>query len=150
MGVTLEAEAARSGEQADVAGHQRRQTRRARPGSTSGCCGILSGDGVVHQHAVIAGVGDIQAGSVGQGETRKIQRRSADGRVGRIAVDIRAVGGAQDGVIVRDSGDHILLADLDVGRLTVRGRNGVPDQDAAEAQIGDEQMHSVAGHRSRD
>ena len=71
-------------------------------------CGILRGDLVVDQHAIIAPVGDEQACPVRQSKTRRIHGLAANGWVESSSTRVGA-GGAQPSHIVRDSADKVQL-----------------------------------------
>ena len=124
---------------------------------------VLSRNLVVYQDAIVTAIGDEQPSAPDQGKAREVQGGVADGGVGRIAVAVVAVGrGTQDrGLLVRgigrigservvgDRAVHVGLPDDDIGAGVVRGRNGVPDEHAVVAEVGDNQTDSVGRHGHR-
>src|SRR5260370_33311791 len=124
---------------------------------------VAGGNLIEHQNTVIAAVGDKQAVVRRQRETGKIHRRIAVSRIGGVVVDVGAVGhlakyrslyrghgsvGGADGVgVISDRTDHVGLADDHVGSRTIGRRNRVPDEYAAIAQDGDEEVDAIGSDR---
>ena len=133
--------------------------------------------GVVHQDAVVASIGHEQHPIHDQSESREIQGALAPLRIARhVGIDLlalrrerdcqgnirrrglvlapgavvvqRAQRGAQVRAVVRQALREVGLADHHVRRGLVLGRHRVVDQDAVEAEIGDE--HLAARDRDRD
>ena len=119
------------------------------------------GDRLVHQNAVVAAVGHEQPLAVREGEARKVQRRLAQVRVGGVPVAVFSVrdlahrgcldasGGIRRESVVRNAGDHVLLAQSDIRGRVVPGRNRVPDQHPALAEVANEEALAVRAHGRR-
>ena len=134
-------------------------------------------DGIVHQDAVVAGIGHEQHPIHDQSESREIQGALAPLRIARhVGIDLhplrrerdcqgnvrrrrlvlaacavvveRAQRGAQIRAVVRRALRKVGLADHHVSRGLVLGRHRVVDQHSIEAEVGDE--HLAVGDRDRD
>ena len=129
------------------------------------------GNLVEHQNPVVAAIGDEEPVVHRQHEAGKTQRCIAVSRVGGVAVGVRAVGhltenrslyrghGSVGGAgrirVVGNRADQVRLADGHVGRDdgvgldAVGGGNGVPDEHAVVAEVGDEDVDAVGADGNR-